>query len=190
MTITPVNDAPVAVPDAFVVAEGTSANLNLATNDTDADDGLDLASITIISGPTNGSIDAINADGTVDYTHDGSETLADSFTYTIDDLSGVPSNTVTVSLTITPVNDPPVAVADSFVVAEGATSNLNLANNDSDADDGLDLASITIISGPANGTLDAINADGTVDYTHDGSETVSDSFTYTIDDLSACPATR
>ena len=52
---------------------------------------------------------------------------------------------------------------------------------------GLDLASITIISGPTNGTIDAINADGTVDYTHDGSETLVDSFTYTIDDSIRCP---
>ena len=65
----------------------------------------------------------VNADGTVDYTHDGSETVADSFTYTIDDLSGATSNTVTVNLTITPVNDAPVAVADSFTVNEGSTTN-------------------------------------------------------------------
>ena len=155
--------------------------LNLAANDSDADDGLDLSSITIVCGPTNGSI-VVNADGTVDYTHDGSETVADSFTYTIDDLSGVTSNTVTVNLTITPVNDAPIAVADSFTVNEGRTTNLNLAANDTDADDGLDLTSITIVSGPSNGSI-VVNADGTVDYTHDGSETVADSFTYTIDDL-------
>ena len=138
---------------------------------------------TIVSGPTNGTIDSINVDGTVDYTHDGSETVADSFTYTIDDLTGATSNTVTVSLTITPQNDAPVAVADSFTVNEGSTTNLDLATNDSDADDGLDLGSISIVSGPTNGTIDSINGDGTVDYTHDGSETVADSFTYTINDL-------
>ena len=110
----------------------------------------------------------VNADGTVDYTHDGSETVADSFTYTIDDLSGATSNTVTVNLTVTPVNDAPVAVADSFTVNEGSTTNLNLAANDTDADDGLDLSSITIVSGPTNGSI-VVNADGTVDYTHDGS---------------------
>ena len=159
----------------------STTNLNLAANDTDADDGLDLTSINIVSGPSNGSI-VVNADGTVDYTHDGSETVADSFTYTIDDLSGATSNTVTVNLTITPVNDAPVAVADSFTVNEGSTTNLNLAANDTDADDGLDLTSITIVSGPENGSI-VVNADGTVDYTHDGSETVADSFTYTIDDL-------
>ena len=182
LTVTPVNDAPVAVADSFTVNEGTTTTLNLAANDTDADDGLDLSSITIVSGPSNGTL-VVNADGTVDYTHDGSETVADSFTYTIDDLSGATSNTVTVSLTVTPVNDAPVAVADSFTVNEGSTTTLNLAANDTDADDGLDLSSITIVSGPTNGSI-VVNADGTVDYTHDGSETVADSFTYTIDDLS------
>ena len=182
LTVTPVNDAPVAVADSFTVTEGSTTNLNLAANDTDADDGLDLTSITIVSGPANGSL-VVNADGTVDYTHDGSETAADSFTYTIDDLSGATSNTVMVNLTVTPVNDAPVAVADSFTVNEGSTTTLNLAANDTDADDGLDLSSISLVSGPTNGSI-VVNADGTVDYTHDGSETVSDSFTYTIDDLS------
>ena len=62
--------------DSFTVTEGSSTNLNLAANDTDADDGLDLTSITIVSGPTNGSV-VVNADGSVDYTHDGSETIAE-----------------------------------------------------------------------------------------------------------------
>ena len=182
ITVIGVNDAPVAVADNFTVNEGSTTNLNLAANDTDADDGLDLTSIAIVSGPTNGSL-VVNLNGTVDYTHDGSETIADSFTYTIDDVAGVTSNTVTVSLTVTPQNDAPVAVADSFTVNEGSTTNLNLAANDTDADDGLDLTSIAIVSGPTNGSL-VVNLNGTVDYTHDGSETIADSFTYTIDDLS------
>ena len=127
------------------------------------------------------------ATGTVDYTHDGSETVADSFTYTIDDLSGVTSNTETVNLTVAPVNDAPVAGADSFAVNEGATGNMNLAANDTDVDDGLDLSRLSIVTGPAYGAI-AVNADGTIDYTHDGSETVADSFTYTIDDLSGTPS--
>ena len=78
-------------------------------------------------------------------------------------------------------------MADSFTVNEGSTTNLDLAGNDTDADDGLDFTSINIVTGPSNGSI-VVNADGTVDYTHDGSETISDSFTYTIDDLAAAIA--
>ena len=106
LDVTPANIAPVAVDDSFTVNEGSTISLNLAANDSDADDGLDLTSITIVSGPTNGTI-VVNADGAVDYTHDGSETTADNFTYTINDLAGSTSNTATVDLTVTPVNDAP-----------------------------------------------------------------------------------
>ncbi|RLD68542.1 MAG: hypothetical protein DRI98_11690, partial [Bacteroidetes bacterium] len=184
ITVTPVNDAPVAAADSFTVSEDSTTNLNLVANDSDADDGLDLASIVITSGTTNGSVD-VKIDGTVDYTHDGSETVSDSFTYTIDDLTGETSNEVTVSLTITPQNDPPVAVDDSAIVDENAAVTIDLAANDSDVDGTLNLASIVIVSNPSNGSI-VDNGDGTVDYIHDGSETISDSFTYTIaDDLGA-----
>ena len=180
---TPVNIPPVANNDAFTVDEGMTATPDLAANDTDADDGLDLATITVVTSPTNGSV-SVNADGTVDYTHDGGETLTDSFTYSIKDTGAAVSNTATVNITVTSVNDLPVAVNDDFDVVKGSTKKLDLAANDSDADDGLDPASIEIVAAAANGTV-AINTDGSVDYTHDGSNTVSDVFTYTIKDNSA-----
>ena len=92
--------APVAADDAFTVAEGSTTVLDLAANDTDANGDLDLDSITIVSGPSSGSL-LINANGTVTYTHDGSETAADSFTYTIQDASGLTSKAATVNITVT-----------------------------------------------------------------------------------------
>ena len=126
LTVTPVNDAPAANNDTFTVNEGSTTNLNLAGNDSDVDGTVDPASIVITGTPTNGSI-VVNANGTVDYIHDGSETLSDSFSYTILDNSGAVSNTATVNLTVTPVNDAPVANNDAFTVNEGSTTNLNLA---------------------------------------------------------------
>ncbi len=182
MTGTAVNDVPVANTDNFTVNEGSTTVLDLAFNDVDVDDGLDLNSIIIIGAPANGSL-IVNADGTVTYTHNGSETLSDSFTYTISDISGAISNTATVNITVTPVNDAPVAGNDSASVAEGNSVLIDLAANDSDVDNALDLNSINIIAAPANGSL-IINGDGTVTYTHDGSNTMSDTFTYTIADIS------
>ena len=183
VTVTDINDAPVANNDIASVNEGQSVNIDLATNDTDTEGAVDLTSIVITSAPSNGSV-VVNADGTVDYTHDDSETIADSFTYTILDASGAVSNVATVSLTINPVNDAPTASNDTLAaVDEAGTAILNLAVNDFDSDNALDLNSIAIISAPVNGSL-IVNGDGTVTYTHDGSETISDSFSYTIADVS------
>lgn len=110
--VTATNTPPTAVSDTFTVNEGASATLNVTGNDSDADDGLDLTSITIVAGPTNGTITQINTNGTVEYAHNGSETLTDSFTYTIRDVAGNVSNTATVNLTITPQNDAPSITSD------------------------------------------------------------------------------
>ena len=183
VAVSNVNDAPVSVNDAVVINEGDSVIIDVAANDTDVDSVLDLNSIIITTAPANGSL-VINGDGTVTYTHNGSETVSDSFNYTISDIEGAVSNIATVSLVINPVNDAPVAQDDNALsVNEGATAVFDLAFNDTDSDDGLDLNSITITSASSNGSL-VVNGDGTVTYTHDGSETLSDSFTYTIADIS------
>ena len=182
ISVTPVNDQPLAVDDASTLSEGMAATINLANNDIDADDGLNLASITIVSSPVNGSLIAV-AGGGVEYTHDGSETVSDIFTYSIKDISGATSNTAVVNITVTPVNDLPVALNDVSTLGEGMTKAIDLADNDTDVDDGLDLGSISVVVQPANGSVVA-NADGTVSYSHDGSETVSDMFTYSIKDIS------
>jgi len=182
ITVTPVNDLPIAVNDASDVVEGMSVTIDLADNDTDVDDGLDLDSIAVVAPPVNGSVVA-NADGTVDYSHDGSETVSDMFTYSIKDVSGETSNTAAVNIAVTPVNDPPLAVNDASDVVEGMSVMIDLADNDTDSDNELDLGSIVIVAQPANGSV-VVNVDGTVDYSHDGSETVSDVFTYSIKDVS------
>jgi VCBS repeat-containing protein len=182
ITIMGTNDAPVAGNDVANVNEGGTVIIDVAATDSDIDDAIDLNSVVITGLPAYGTV-VVNGDGTVTYTHDGSETLVDSFTYTISDISGAASNSATVTVSINPVNDPPIAGNDTATVAEGNSTLIDLAANDSDVDNALDLNSISIIGAPANGTL-VVNGDGTVTYNHDGSETLSDSFTYTISDIS------
>ncbi|RVU27607.1 Ig-like domain-containing protein, partial [Neptunomonas marina] len=59
-----------------------------------------------------------------------------------------------------------MAVDDSGSTAEDTAVTLDLAGNDNDVDDGLDLTSIVITQQPDHGTL-LINGDGTVTYTPD-----------------------
>ncbi|RVU31184.1 tandem-95 repeat protein, partial [Neptunomonas marina] len=106
----------------------------------------------------------------------------DSFQYTIADAAGNVSNAATVNLTVTPDNDPPVAVDDSGSTAEDTAVTLDLAGNDNDVDDGLDLTSIVITQQPDHGTL-VVNSNGTVTYTPTSGYTGPDSFKYTIADV-------
>ena len=182
ITVNPVNDPPTAVDDSgAVVDEGGLVNIDLASNDTDPDDVVDVESIVITAQPSSGSV-VVNPNGTVDYTHDGSETLSDQFRYTIMDLAGATSNNAIVDVTVNPVNDAPVAVDDVLSVAVGTLATRDLSLNDIDPDDGLNPASITVVAQPNEGTV-VVNGDGSVDYTHNGTPNYVDSFSYTIEDL-------
>ena len=166
-----VNEPPVVEDDAFTVAEGGTHN-DAVTGSDPEDDELEFV---LVLGPVNGSL-TFNADGTYTYTHNGGETTSDSFTFKANDGS-LDSNIGTVTITVTPDNDPPVADDDSFVVDEGGTHNDSVTGSDPE-DDELEFI---LVSGPANGSL-TFNADGTYTYTHNGSETTSDSFTFKVND--------
>ncbi|MDQ7250101.1 beta strand repeat-containing protein [Dongia sedimenti] len=181
------NDAPVAVADAIELdAGGTTATLvggatSVLANDSDVEG--DSLTATVVSGPLHGTL-TLNADGTFSYTHDGSANLTDSFTYTAHD-GTTNGNTATVNITAKPVNLAPVAVGDSIVLAEGGTATVlstgatSVLANDTDKEG--NALSAVLVTGPANGTL-TLNADGTFNYTHNGGETLTDSFTYKAHD--------
>ena len=180
LTITPANDGPVAVNDQASVNEGGVVNIPVLANDSDSDNPIDTATVVIINTPTNGTA-VLGVAGVVVYTHNGSESTNDSFTYRVSDVSGKASNLATVSIAIAPVNDPPVAVDDTASIASNVAAIVDIAANDLDLDDGLDLTSIEIGISPAHGTL-TIQTDGKVAYVHNGSEATQDTFTYRIRD--------
>ena len=105
------NQPPVATDDAATVAEGGAViTVDVLANDSDVNNTLSAANITSFGQGAHGSV-VHNGDGTFTYTHDGSETASDSFSYTIDDGAGG-TTTATVNVTITPVNDAAVVSAD------------------------------------------------------------------------------
>jgi VCBS repeat-containing protein len=187
LTITPVNEPPVAADDTGTVAEGGALNEpapGVLGNDDDPESGPLTVNTLPVTLPANGSL-TLNADGSYTYVHDGSETTSDSFVYEVCD-TGTPSlcDTATVHLTITPVNDPPLAAADTGTVAEGGTLNEpepGVLGNDIDPEGDPLTVTTTPVTQPANGTL-TLNADGSYTYVHDGGESASDSFVYEVCD--------
>ncbi len=175
-----VNDGPDAVNDADSVDEDASVTVVVLGNDTDVDDGLDPSSVTVTSGPSNGSVN-VNPDGSIDYTPDPDFSGSDSFTYEVCDLAGL-CDTATVDITVNEVNDGPDAANDSDSVNEDSSVTIDVLGNDSDPDDGLDPASVAVIGSPTNGST-SVNPDGSIDYTPDPDFFGTDSFTYEVCDF-------
>ena len=185
LKVVEVNDAPIAADDTATVDEGGDVSIPASTllaNDSDPEN--DALTITAVGSAVNGTITLSEDKATVTYAHDGSETTSGSFTYTVSD--GSAADTATVNVTVTPVNAAPVAVNDTATADEGGTVDITtstLLANDSDPED--DTISITAVGSAVNGTITLSEDKATVTYAHDGSETTSGSFTYTVSDGSA-----
>lgn len=191
VTITPVNDNPPFLPKGIlIVSKGNSTtvlqsgsnNLLNGVIDPDPDDS---ATVVTNTNPANGTA-AIQTDGSFSYQHDGSETIEDQFFYTIEDTVGN-SHTVEIEVIVTPANlHTPFVPNDTLIVNEGgmtdtfASGRTNLLQDLIDADS-TDTASVDIVTLPANGTITQ-NTDGTFQYIHSDTETLSDIFEYRVTD--------
>ena len=173
------NQDPVANDDAYSTDEDATLNVTapgVLGNDSDADG--DSLTAVLDTGSSNGTL-TLNADGSFTYTPDSDFNGIDSFIYHANDDSA-DSNTATVNITIDAVNDPPVAGDDSISVDEGGSVMAEVLSNDTDPDSSLSYANVTVIDPPSNGS--ATVCSWGINYTHDGSETISDTFTYQVDD--------
>ncbi|MET3034442.1 Ig-like domain-containing protein, partial [Flavobacterium johnsoniae] len=155
ITVTAVNDAPVAVKDEYTVAEDNTVTLTPLVNDTDVDgDTLTISSIngTTLTGSTqvitvlNGTVN-ISAAGVITFTPlaNFNSTTPISFPYVITD--GNLTATANIEITVTAVNDAPVAVKDEYTVDEDNTVTLTPLVNDTDVEG--DTLSIVSINGTA-----------------------------------------
>ena len=116
ITITDVNEPPVAVPDSITIFEDTPTSINVLENDSDPED----AALTVTAPQrTTKAILTVQPDGVILYDPNANVNGQDSFTYQITD--GTHSATATVIVVIQPVNDAP-EFPDLPVVREVAAS--------------------------------------------------------------------
>ena len=181
IAVAAVNDAPVAVDDAGATNEDTPFTVpapGVLGNDTDADgDALAAGSASV---PANGTV-TLNGDGSYTYTPNAGFSGLDSFTYKASD-GTADSNVAMVAITVTTINDAPVAVDDAYSTAAGTVVSVaapGVLGNDTDVDG--DALSAGSASDPAGGSV-ALSGDGSFTYTPDAGFSGSDTFTYVASD--------
>ncbi|MBI5965682.1 MAG: tandem-95 repeat protein [Chloroflexi bacterium] len=170
-----VNDPPTAGNDAYVTDEDTPLNISapgLLANDGDPDG--DAITAVLVNTTQHGSL-ALNPDGSFTYTPDANYNGSDSFTYKANDGS-LDSSEATVTITINPVNDAPVANGTSVNVDEDAFVGITLTGSDVDGD----TLSFNVVTAPANGALSGTAPDLT--YTPNANFNGTDSFTFEVSD--------
>ncbi len=179
-----VNRNPVAGPDSSSVNEDSGSTiLNVLSNDTDPDgDSLTIAAVTQ---PAAGTGTVANNGASLSYTPALNFNGTATFTYTVSDGHGGTA-TATVTVTVNPVNDNPLAVADSATTTSGTAVTINVLNNDIDVDNVAPAApnaglTITAVTTPTNGLVE-VNNSTSVTYTSGAGFTGTATFTYTISD--------
>src|SRR5205823_1711289 len=128
ITINAVNDPPVANAQSVTTAEDTAKAIVLTASDVEGD----TLTYSIVSGPSHGSLSGTAPN--VTYTPAANYNGADSFTFKAND-GAVDSAAATVSITVTAVNDAPVAANDAYSTNEDTALNVAAAGvlaNDSD----------------------------------------------------------
>ncbi|WP_395818481.1 Ig-like domain-containing protein [Archangium minus] len=178
ITVAAVNDAPVATAQSFSTVEDTAKDLTLAGTDVDGD----TLTYKVVAGPTRGTLSGTPPSLT--YTPSANAFGSDSFTFTVSD-GTVTSTAATVSITITGVDDTPVATDQSLSTNEDTIKSVRLTGIEPDGQ----TLTYKVVTGPGHGTLSGTAPSLT--YMPAANYHGPDSFTFTVSDgkTTSAPAT-
>ncbi|MGF1500868.1 MAG: Ig-like domain-containing protein [Paracoccaceae bacterium] len=161
VTVSGVNDAPVAADDVATTDEDTSVSVPVLANDNDAEgnDGLTIVGVSVPDAGGTATIQGgailFNPVGDFEDLSDG-EARVSGFTYTLRDADGAEA-IARAEVTVEGVNDLPVPGPDTATLAEGARIAVPVLANDSDAEDPralLSIASVGPVEGGGTATLE------------------------------------
>ncbi|MBX4137140.1 tandem-95 repeat protein [Pseudomonas sp. S5F11] len=214
ITVTPVNDAPVAAATTATGAEDPTVGIAVKLNATDVDGLANVKSFTVgtptngtfytdaaMTKPVTGAINAVNGEATVYFKPNANFNGTANFSYTATDSGNADGSNVLTSpaangtITVTPVNDAPVAAATTATGAEDPTVGIAVKLNATDVDGLANVKSFTVGT-PTNGTfytdaamtkaltgaINAVNGEATVYFKPNANFNGTANFTYTATD--------
>ena len=174
------------VNDTFNFDEDSGTRvINPLTNDTVTNGA--VLTIVSVGTSTNGSIITVGAGGTsINYTPASNFNGSETFTYTARNQDGV-QQTATITVQVTDVNDPPVAVNDTFNVFSNSSQNtFEVLTNDTKGNDASATETLTVTavsSGSQGGTITIGSSGLNIRYTPKAGFTgPTETFTYTLSD--------
>lgn len=181
-----VNHPPVAVNDEFSVNEDemltVTVDESILNNDTDEDHDNAELTVSLVSSTTNGEL-VLASDGSFDYSPAPNFNGQDSFTYQISD-PDQQSATASVTINVTPINDAPTAVDNTYILTVDNTFTISnekgVLNNDGDVENDEIKVDVTTLTFPS-GTLEMSELGGFT-YTPPNGFIGTDSFTYKVTD--------
>jgi hypothetical protein len=183
LIVTSSNQKPVTVEDSYIVDEDCFLSVpessGVLSNDFDPDDGpLSLQAI-LVDSVSKGSLLFFN-NGSFSYQPNENISGSDTFSYQAYDGQHY-SNVTVVTLSITEINDPPIAINDEFTIAMNTSLLINVTSNDIDIDGMINYSSVIITSNPVHGSA-MVLPNGLIEYSPNMNYTGFDTLNYTVDD--------
>lgn len=184
ITVNPINDPP-TVPNSMALSLNEDTSLNFELNQGFDIEGSSLSYVIVVH-PTNGSLSCTDRDCA--YTPSANYFGPDQFSYKVND-GELDSNIATVTISVLPVNDPPVSPSDFSILLDEDTSKSFLAHSGTDIDNVSSELYYVIETYPSHGVLSSCFGAPAVlncTYTPDLNYFGTDSFTYKTCDSEIC----
>lgn len=169
------NEIPVAQAGAFTTTEDVNVSGSLSASDADNDP----LQFRRVSGPTKGTISIDPTSGFFVYSPDNHATGEDSFTFKVND--GIAdSGTVTIAISITPVNDLPTTLNQDFLGTEDVALSGLLTVSDVDNDPLV----FSIETQPTKGTVEIVSTEAGIEFRYQPAANLNgdDAFIYSVSD--------
>jgi len=164
-----------AANDTTTLDEDTSTQVNVTANDTN----ISASSAEITKQPEHGT--ATISSGNISYTPDTDFNGTDTMSYSVDSNNNTGSNSATLTITVSSINDAPLAASDLSSTEVNTAIEIRVLDNDSDVDDDETSLMVEIVDNATNGFLAALNS-GLVPYSPVLGFTGNDAFTYKLID--------